>query len=67
MIVVNDAGIIVGANVEATSNICVLTSATKADYVACMDVYKEGLVASGLITGKQGGKLMACAGKVLKK
>ena len=31
-----------------------------------MEAYKEKLVASGLITGKQGGKVMACAAKILK-
>jgi hypothetical protein len=29
-----------------------------------MDLYKEKMVASGLITGKQGGKMMACAAKL---
>ena len=31
-----------------------------------MEVYKRKLVASGLVTGKQGGKMMACAAKILK-
>lgn len=34
--------------------------------LSCMDIYKEKLVASDLITGKQGGKMMACAAKILK-
>ena len=64
--VVNEAGIIVGANVQATSNLCLASSADKGAYQACMEVYKDKLVASGLITGKQGGKMMACAAKILK-
>ena len=53
--VVNDAGIIVGANVQATSNLCLASSAGKGAYKRCMEVYKRKLVASGLVTGKQGG------------
>lgn len=63
---VDDAGIIIGANVEATSNLCFASSANKSAYQSCMEVYKDKLVASGLITGKQGGKMMACAAKILK-
>ena len=64
--VVNDAGIIVGAHVQATSNLCLASSAGKGAYKRCMEVYKRKLVASGLVTGKQGGKMMACAAKILK-
>lgn len=64
--VVNDAGIIIGANVQATSNLCLNTSASKDAYQGCMDAYKERMVASGLLTGKQGGKVMACAARILK-
>jgi hypothetical protein len=64
--IVNDGGIIIGANVQATSNLCVASSADKAAYQGCMDAYKERMVASGLLTGKQGGKVMACAAKILK-
>ena len=64
--VVSDAGIIIGANVEATSKLCAASSADKGAYQSCMDIYKEKLVASGLITGKQGGKMLACAAKILK-
>ena len=31
-----------------------------------MDNYKDGLLAAGLITGKQGGKMMSCAAKLGK-
>ena len=39
--VVNDAGIIVGANVQATSNLCPASSAGKGAYKRCMEVYKR--------------------------
>lgn len=60
---VDDAGIIVGANVQATSNLCRASTPNKSAYQACMDVYKDRLVAAGLVTGRQGGKMMACAAK----
>ena len=62
--VVDDAGIIVGANVQAQSNLCKVGAASHGDYQSCMDAYKDRLLLSGLITGKQGGKMMACAAKV---
>ena len=64
--VVDDAGIIIGANVQATSNICLIGATARGDYQSCMDAYKDKLVASGLITGKQGGRLMNCASKIFK-
>ena len=62
--VVDDAGIIVGANVQAQSNVCLINASSHGDYQSCMDAYKEKMVLSGLITGKQGGKLMSCAAKL---
>lgn len=62
--VITDAGLIVGANVVATSNMIARTSATKTAYMARMESYRDGLVASGLVSGRQGGKIMSCAGKI---
>ena len=64
--VVDDAGIIIGANVQATSNVCLINATKRGDYQSCMETYKDKLVASGLITGKQGGRLMNCAAKIFK-
>lgn len=63
---VDDAGIIIGANVQATSNVCVTASVDRSAYQSCMASYKRKLVASGLITGEQGGTMMACAAKIVK-
>jgi hypothetical protein len=63
---VNDGGIIVGANVQATSNLCLSKATTRGSYQGCMDTYKDRLLASGLVTGKQAGKMMSCAAKVGK-
>jgi PA domain-containing protein len=59
--VVNDAGIIVGANVQATSNVCALHAKNHGAYQSCMSAYKDRLQASNLITGSQGGKISSCA------
>ena len=63
---VEDGGIIVGANVVAWSGVCATISPDKAAYQACMDGKKEEWLASGMITGKQAGSVMACAAKILK-
>ena len=64
--IINDAGIIIGANVQATSNLLAATSPDKATYQNRMSAYKDQMVAAGLITGKQGGKMMQCAAKIVK-
>lgn len=64
--IVNDAGIIIGANVQASSNLCLSTASNRGSYQGCMEAYKDRMVASGLLTGAQGGKVMACAAKVGK-
>ena len=32
--------------------------------MARMESYRDGLVAAGLVSGRQGGKILACAAKV---
>jgi hypothetical protein len=64
--VITDAGLIVGANVVATSNLIAATSADKDAYMARMEAYRDGLLAGGLISGRQGGKIMSCAAKIAK-
>jgi len=57
--VVDDAGIIIGANVQATSNLC--KNGASGSYQSCMQAYKSRMVASHLITDQQGKQLMTCA------
>lgn len=64
--VVEEGGLIVGANVQAWSNLCLTTTPDKDAYVACMSAYKDSALASGILTGNQGGKVMGCAGKINK-
>ena len=63
---VDDVGLILGANVQATSNVCLVGAVKRGDYQHCMDVYKERMLAANLITDKQAGKMMACASKLGK-
>ena len=64
--VVGAGGLIPGANVQAWSNLCVYGATSKGEYQSCMDAYKERALASGLLVGNQGGKVMACAARILK-
>lgn len=64
--VVNDAGLIIGANVQATSNVCLIGAVRRGDYQNCMDAYKTRLLAANLVTGKQAGSMMMCVSKLGK-
>ena len=64
--VVNDAGIIIGANVQATSNLCLAGASARGDYQSCMSAYKDRLLADNLINDKQAGRMMSCAAKLGK-
>jgi hypothetical protein len=64
--VVQEGGLIVGANVQAWSSMCLSSTPDKAAYQNCMSAYKDGAIASGVLTGNQGGKVVACAAKINK-
>jgi hypothetical protein len=59
--VVNDAGIALGANVQASSNVCENSSVDHAAYMTCMTAYKQRMVAAHLISPIQASKIMSCA------
>ena len=62
--VVQDGGLVPGANVQAWSKVCEYTSGgKKGAYQSCMDAYKERSLAAGILVGNQGGKVMSCAAK----
>jgi hypothetical protein len=64
--VVDDAGLIVGANVQATHALCLADASNHGGYMRCMAAYRTRLVDGGLITGAQGDALMDCAEDVGK-
>ena len=63
---VADGGIVIGANVQATSNVCLINATNRGQYQSCMAAYKQRLLAAGLITGKQAGRITSCAAKLGK-
>lgn len=64
--IVNDAGLISGANVQARSNVCLIGATKRGQYQSCMDAYTDEAVAAGILTAKQKGKVMSCAAKLGK-
>lgn len=64
--VVDVAGNIIGANVQATSNLCLSKARNRGSYQSCMARYKNRLVDAGLISGAQGGRLTSCAAQLGK-
>lgn len=61
--VVDDAGIIVGANVQAHSNLCKASTSSQGQYVSCMTKYRNDLRKAGLITTSQAGRILSCAAR----
>src|SRR3546814_6575137 len=60
---VDDAGIIIGANVQATSNLCESRAGNHGQYQGCMARYANRLEASGLVSGPQADAIASCAAK----
>ncbi|HEY5972045.1 MAG TPA: PA domain-containing protein, partial [Pseudoxanthomonas sp.] len=63
--VVGAGGLIPGANVQAWSNLCLRSNATKDGYQSCMEAYKTYALGAGILVGNQGGKVMSCAAKII--
>ena len=59
--VVDDAGIIIGANIQATSDLCESRAGNHGQYQSCMVSYTNGLMANGLVTARQGAGIIKCA------
>jgi hypothetical protein len=62
--VIDDAGMIIGANVIATSNLLAATSPNKGQYLKGMAQYTKRLVDGRLISKKEGVRLLVCAALV---
>ncbi|NUS60428.1 MAG: serine protease [Lysobacter sp.] len=58
--IVDDAGLIIGANVVATNNLVASTSANKGAYKNAMRAYRDRLQNAGLITSGQASALTTC-------
>lgn len=61
--VVEEGGLVPGANVQAWNNLCAASSTSKAQYLGCMDSYRKRAAADRVINAGQGVKVLACAAK----
>lgn len=61
--VLEEGGIVIGANVQAQDNVCRASSPNKALYLRCMNDYRKDLQDQGLISGRQGGQITSCAAR----
>ena len=64
--VVDEGGLIVGANVQAWNKLCEASNSDKNGYLKCMDSYRKRASAERILVGGQGGKVLACAAKAAK-
>ena len=64
--VVNDAGLIIGANVQATSNLCLSKAANRGAYQSCMSAYTNRMQQAGLMTSGQANAVLDCAAQLGK-
>ena len=62
--VISTAGLIIGANVEATSKLCMSQAGNLSQYNTCMNALNNRLTVAGLITRAQSTKLAYCQSKV---
>ncbi len=53
-------GIVIGANVVASNDLCLTSTSTRAKYQACMTNYKNSMVSDQMITSNQGSKIAVC-------
>jgi len=64
--VVNDAGIIIGANVQASSNLCLARATNRGSYQSCMSAYTNRMQQAGLLTSGQANAVLTCAAQLGK-
>lgn len=58
---VSAGGITVGANIQAWDRICAATASNRGQYQSCMVQHRTLLRESGLISGKDAGRIASCA------
>ena len=58
-----EGGSIIGATVEALSEVCAVFGVNHGSYVSCMAKATNDLKARGAISGKEKGKVQSCAAK----
>lgn len=58
---VTAGGVIVGANIQAWDRICAATASNRGQYQSCMVNHRTSLRESGLISGRDSGRIASCA------
>lgn len=61
--VLQEGGLIVGANVQAQNNVCLNYSSNKGQYQQCMANYRDRLQAQGLLEPRFSGRIVSCAAR----
>ena len=61
--VLQEGGLVVGANVQAQNNVCLNYSDNKDDYVDCMAQYRNRLQSQGLLEQRFSGRIVSCAAR----
>lgn len=64
---VNNVGLMAGATVTASHEMCLISANTRTQYKSCMDAQTDRLVASGLLTSREGQKVGTCVKKVVDR
>jgi hypothetical protein len=59
----DEGGLVLGANVQAWSNLCTISTSGDSGYQSCMEAYTTRSAASGVLVDNQAGKVMSCAAK----
>ena len=61
--VLQEGGLVVGANVQAQNNVCLNYSDSKGEYVQCMTDYRNRLQEQGLLEQRFNGRIVSCAAR----
>ena len=61
--VLQEGGLVVGANVQAQNNVCLNYSDSKGEYVQCMTDYRNRLQEQGLLERRFSGRIVSCAAR----
>ena len=61
---VQEGGLVLGANLQAASEMCKTTSANRNGYVSCMYKHRDTMLADGALTSKEAMKVNTCIKKM---
>lgn len=59
----DEGGLVLGANVQAWNNLCTLSTSRDNAYRSCMEAFTRRSLDSGVLVDNEAGKVMSCAAK----